>query len=615
MGIKITLISVAVLACINTCSPKKQNTTIAIEANSFEGSVAESVLENFVTIDSLKEVLGDSNELVINNKDDKSNTSSNKQAQKNSAKKSEASLLRRETPVVEQFVKPNTAYEIRDRFDLGGKVITIPSNCSLFFNGGSFSNGSIVFQNTTVSSNSICFYNIASFSGTIKDTFNLDWVDISEKNNVTGIIQNILDVVTTSKALLISKKERIFHVMNLEIQDKDGFKIDCNCTLKFPNYMPAEPDKTAYNILRMIGCRDFTIGTLKFDGNSSNNYCFEWNEKTKRRYDVEETNFKNEYRNCLSLYNCHNGIFKRIEGLNPCGDIVYLGGLDGYKGNSNLTFKIVVGKSLDNNGNGRACGRNVVSVINGNHLIFDSIFSYYVGHATMPGGFDIEPNHDSNQYCDNITVNKLYHEGKSNVGLGIGGTVYGHVKDIIIHEAIIKNHQKGKEQRPVDILGVTNLRIDKLEIYPSFESVGININVSGGRPFSSNIEIKDLYVENASNAIQICNAENVNIRATVHNWAKNLVYFVYKNGTEVTNGSLDINAYSDSDSEMAPQRFFEFESPVKNYKITGNLEKSNLKNDLTGAPFYIASRISHLDVDVSKLNYQGYVKHNKIDWE
>ena len=164
-------------------------------------------------------------------------------------------------------------------------------------------------------------------------------------------------------------------------------------------------------------------------------------------------------------------------------------------------------------------------------------------------------------------------------------------------------------------MGVANLRIDKLEIYPSFESVGLNINVSGGRPLSCNIDIKDLYIENANNAIQICNVENVNIKATVNNWAKNLVYFVYKNGTEIKNGSLDINAYSDIDSERAPLRFFEFESPVKNFKITGNLERSNLKSDLTGSPFYIASRISHLDVDVSKLNYKGYVKHNKIDWE
>ena len=599
MGIRITLISVAVLACINTCTSKSQNNTIVLEENFYEGSVAETVLKQFVSADSLEELLEDSNVLET----------------KKQCDKSDIILLKYGVPVVEQCVKSNTVYEIRDGFDLGGKVITIPSNSCLIFNGGSFSNGSIVFQNTTVSSNSICFNNITSFAGSVNDTFNLDWVDISETNNVTGIIQNILDVVTASKALLISKKERIFHVMNLEIQDKDGFKIDCNCTFKFPNYMPAEPEKKAHNILRISGCSDFMISTLKFDGNSSNNYCFEWNNVTKRRYDVEETNFKNEYRSCLSLYNCHNGTFKRIEGLNPCGDIVYLGGLDGYKGNSNLTFKIIIGKSLDNNGKGRACGRNVVSVINGNNIFFDRVFSFYVGHATMPGGFDIEPNHDSNQYCDNITVNKIYHEGKSNVGLGIGGTVYGHVKNIIIHEAIIKNHQQGKEQRPVDILGVANLRIDKLEIYPSFESVGLNINVSGGRPLSSNIDIKDLYIENANNAIQICNVENVNIKATVNNWAKNLVYFVYKNGTEIKNGSLDINAYSDIDSERAPLRFFEFESPVKNFKITGNLERSNLKSDLTGSPFYIASRISHLDVDVSKLNYKGYVKHNKIDWE
>lgn len=43
----------------------------------------------------------------------------------------------------------NTIYEIKYDFDLDGKIIKIPSNCILFFNGGSFYNGKIFSDNKT----------------------------------------------------------------------------------------------------------------------------------------------------------------------------------------------------------------------------------------------------------------------------------------------------------------------------------------------------------------------------------------------------------------------------------------------------------------------------------
>ena len=209
----------------------------------------------------------------------------------------------------------------------------------------------------------------------------------------------------------------------------------------------------------------------------------------------------------------------------------------------------------------------------------------------------------------------LYHEGKSNVGLGIGGTVYGHANNIEIREAIIKNYLQGKEQRPVDILGVNNLTIGKLEVYPSYESVGVNINVSGGRPYSQNIRIDSLYIEDVSNAIQVCNADDVSIKATIRNWTKGIVYFVYKEGTTISNSQIDITAYSDSEAERNPERFFQFESQVKNVKLSGHLTKTNIKRNLVAAPFYIRNSINHLDIDVSDLEYDGYNRPAKINWK
>ena len=54
--------------------------------------------------------------------------------------------------------KPNTIFEIRDVFDLGGTQetpvsVTIPANCTLKFNGGMLKNGTINFNNSKIDAN------------------------------------------------------------------------------------------------------------------------------------------------------------------------------------------------------------------------------------------------------------------------------------------------------------------------------------------------------------------------------------------------------------------------------------------------------------------------------
>lgn len=49
-----------------------------------------------------------------------------------------------------KFNKSNVIYKIVNNIDLGNAVLTIPANCTLDFQGGSFSNGIIVFNNTVL---------------------------------------------------------------------------------------------------------------------------------------------------------------------------------------------------------------------------------------------------------------------------------------------------------------------------------------------------------------------------------------------------------------------------------------------------------------------------------
>lgn len=57
------------------------------------------------------------------------------------------------------IAQANTVYEIRYDFDLNGNEIIVPAGCTLNFQGGSFSNGTIVGQNTAIISPIVKIFN------------------------------------------------------------------------------------------------------------------------------------------------------------------------------------------------------------------------------------------------------------------------------------------------------------------------------------------------------------------------------------------------------------------------------------------------------------------------
>ena len=52
--------------------------------------------------------------------------------------------------IQDKFNKPNVIYKITKDIDLGNGVLTIPIGCTLDFQGGSFTNGTIILNNTKV---------------------------------------------------------------------------------------------------------------------------------------------------------------------------------------------------------------------------------------------------------------------------------------------------------------------------------------------------------------------------------------------------------------------------------------------------------------------------------
>ena len=83
------------------------------------------------------------------------------------------------------FLNSDTIYEIRYDFDLNNNSITIPENCVLHFKGGSFSNGTIIGNNTVIIGYSTASFNNVVFQGTFNtDALSIDWNE-SDKINAT----------------------------------------------------------------------------------------------------------------------------------------------------------------------------------------------------------------------------------------------------------------------------------------------------------------------------------------------------------------------------------------------------------------------------------------------
>lgn len=148
-------------------------------------------------------------------------------------------ILRRDKSFKEQLTQANTIYEIRYDFDLGGEEVTIPDGCTLKFEGGSLSNGSIVCDKTTLT-NEISFIDVLLKGNITNNSIYDSWVNDSSvkiaNNNLKFLIENVAinnGILTVCKDYIIDYSEipsipligRVF----VNIVNSEGF------TIKFVN--------------------------------------------------------------------------------------------------------------------------------------------------------------------------------------------------------------------------------------------------------------------------------------------------------------------------------------------------------------------------------------------
>ena len=81
-------------------------------------------------------------------------------------------ILKEGQPLSKQVREKNTIYVVKYDFNIGPKeILVMPANCILEFEGGSFSNGTIVGNNTIIKADPV---RIFSLSTTLGGTWNVN---------------------------------------------------------------------------------------------------------------------------------------------------------------------------------------------------------------------------------------------------------------------------------------------------------------------------------------------------------------------------------------------------------------------------------------------------------
>ena len=122
-----------------------------------------------------------------------------------------------------EFSDSNTIYEIRYDFDLNGKEIQLLENCTLYYNGGSLNNGTIIYNNTNL----------------VGQITNNNIIYEGEYNSLNKTFQDLLDKISDTNELLNSFKDytgdRLYNIENQISEINDKIQIQKGTTEQRPN--------------------------------------------------------------------------------------------------------------------------------------------------------------------------------------------------------------------------------------------------------------------------------------------------------------------------------------------------------------------------------------------
>lgn len=172
-----------------------------------------------------------------------------------------------------KFSESNMIYKITKDIDLGNGILTIPDNCTLDFQGGSFNNGTIVGSNTKIESGlTKIFGTDITLSGTwIADSlspehFGTTGVDATQD---TTYIQKALDCCAAINIKTVKLQNKIYQI-NSSLLIQSNIKLE-GATSRVWNNGSATILSLAENIVGIsVESTGVEINDLKITGNTTN---------------------------------------------------------------------------------------------------------------------------------------------------------------------------------------------------------------------------------------------------------------------------------------------------------------------------------------------------------
>ena len=104
-----------------------------------------------------------------------------------------------------QIIKEHTVYHIKQNFDLHGETVIMPLDCILKFEGGTLSNGNIVFDSTIIESTYKNIFDHISVSGTLANLeVRMSWWELAynKKSNDAVLINQVIRAIDNCIFLL-----------------------------------------------------------------------------------------------------------------------------------------------------------------------------------------------------------------------------------------------------------------------------------------------------------------------------------------------------------------------------------------------------------------------------
>lgn len=442
-----------------------------------------------------------------------------------------------------KFKKEGVIYKITKDYDLNNCILTIPANCTLDFQGGSFSNGTIVGNNTKIVASKVSFKKNIKLSGSFVGDIRSSWFEI-DSTDCTDTLENIFNISEGNNVII---EEGTYNVSVKNLPREEGgalehsiFILKSNSTVTLNGTIKlAANDKTHYQIFRLYNIHNTIVqgtGSIIGDLDSHTGTTGEWGHGVG----ISSSQY----------------ITVRDITISKCwGDGLSVSTYDA----DNLSYNITIDNILATHN--RRLG---VSIISGDGIKFINSTTRYNGSSrgTSPSrGLDIEP--DPGNTLNNVLVDNCLIRDRGLVHIPITDSVNDTKYSILIQNCSIPSQFdisgactfKGNRIKYLYINNARHAEILNNHIYENLIFGGnkliSNVNIKGNNITPLNGEVYNYAIVFGETTVKL---ENINFIDNIIDLTKQSKFKIIKGLPET--GKLDLRRCTIITSKTDPQLYY-----------------------------------------------------------